>query len=110
MLEAKSQRRRRLLALVVAVSPVTGAVAAPPTEADCHRDRELMLEAMAATRADGVRKLNIAIAESTSAAERESLTAEREGLWDVEERERVFADTAWRDCLRYVRERKARAE
>ena len=106
----RKEPRSRVIAaaaLLVCLSPQTGSAADAVGEEDCHRDRVLMQEGIAAARRDGVTKIDAAIAEAGSDAERASLIVEREALWDQEERYLVFADVTWRDCLAYVRRQRA---
>lgn len=101
------------LSPLLVVALVTACLTSPAfgneslTEQVCHRDWAEMLSGIEAARADGVRQIDQAIAESTSQEERAELVAQRDELWDREEQERVFADVTLRDCLRYVREQRA---
>lgn len=94
---------RPLTALLLLLFGLAAGSAARALEAsDCDADRERFFAALAENRENSLRQIEAALAAAGSDDAREQLRFEREEVWHEEENGRGFADTVWRDCLRYV--------
>jgi hypothetical protein len=94
---------RTFTALLLLLSGLAAAGAARAFEAsDCDADRERFFVALAENRDNSLRQLEAALAAAGSDDARGQLRVELEEVWHEEENGRAFADTVWRDCLRYV--------
>lgn len=94
---------RTFTALLLLLFGLAAGGAARALEAsDCDADRERFFAALAENRDHSLHQLEAALAAAGSDDARAQLRYELDEVWHEEENGRAFADTVWRDCLRYV--------
>jgi len=67
--------------------------------ASCEVDHEELLKSIQRNRRDGVDEINAVLKGADDPDERRHLAAQREKIWDEEERQRTVAFGIRRDCL-----------